>query len=591
MADDTTFDPKDFAAFKAAAPAAAPADDKFDPAEFEASKPSMLKSAGHQLYDIGASAVSGVGKGLSHFAGTGGDLRNLASQGTDYLGNKLGLAPETVDRFKQKAGEAYKATLPINPLAAIAAYGPSSGDVQHGIENVTGEFHAPETTAGKYVQSAADTMANPISYIGPGGLLTKAAMAGASGLGGEAGEELTGSPLGRMAGSMLAGPLGARAVKPNVGESQQALLDAGVNMTPGQLAGGHLKALEDRATSVPLIGSVIQNARYRSVEGFNRAVGNQALESIGQQLPARIQAGHEMVGEVQQRLSDAYDRLVPNLHFIPDHQFAQDIADLQNSARLMPASLNRQFNRILADRLHPDRWVQQQLLPPNTANPNNLPALRYPNIWGLQGQQFKDIESELGHLAGRYTSSSDGGQQLLGEHLNNVVRAMRDNIERVNPQHADELASINRGYAIWARMRDAANKRTTSGGVFTPSDLLAAAKKGDKSAGKNVFARGQALTQEFGEHGQNVLPSNLPTSGTSERAAAMALPAIGSYLLHRPEIAVGAGALMAPYTRAGQWLANRYVAPTTGARASYADAGRGMVPLIRAAASANPYAP
>jgi hypothetical protein len=438
-----------------------------------------------------------------------------------------------------------------------------------------------------YAGSIAESVGNPLSYIGPGGPIPKLLMAAGSGAGGEAGEDLAHAAgfnptAGRVVGSLIGGPLAARGAAPRVGADQRALLDAGMTeMTPGQLGGGWLKSLEDKATSFPILGEFIQNARGQSVRGFNRAVGNQALEPINERLASGTAAGHDTITEVGRKLGAAYDQLVPNLHFVPDYDFAHDIAQLRTDARTMPRSTAQQFERILNDRLHPDRWVQQQLLPPNMPNPGNLPAVRSPPIWGLQGQQFKQVESELTNLAGKYTKSSDAGQQQLGEALNEVVRAMRANIQRVNPDHAAELARINTGWAMFARMRDAAARRSTSEGVFTPNDLLNAIKRGDKSAGKGAFARGDALMQDFAEVGQRVLPSTVPDSGTTGRMLmAGALGGTSGHMLaqalHRPEILGGIGAAMGLYTRPSTWLLNHYAnAPAGGVRDSLAQAGRG----------------
>src|SRR5262249_48271023 len=105
---------------------------------------------------------------------------------------------------------------------------------------------------------------------------------------------------------------------------------------------------------------------------------------------------------------------------------------------------------------------------------------------------------------------------------------------------------------------------------------LSAIKRGDKSVGKGMFARGDALMQDFATAAQNVLPSRIPTSGTSERAAMMAAPAIGEVLWHRPELALGAAGLTLPYLSPVMRGLNAAARPTTGFRRDYAEAGRGL---------------
>jgi hypothetical protein len=544
-------------------------------------------------YDVAASGAAGSGKGMSHFLGAAGDLRGLASGATDAIGRTLGIDPANIQTVKDVASRV--APMPL-------AQGPTSAQVQHGIEGVTGEFHKPETTPGKYASSIMETVANPASYLGPGGLGAKALMAVGSGAGSEAaGQAFQGTSAegpARLAGSILGGPLAARAVKPQLAPAQQMLADRGVTqMTPGQLMGGFPKDIEDKLTSLPILGHFIQSSRGRSIESFNQSVANQALEPIGQRIPRGTAAGHDTVAEVERRLSGAYDRLVPNLHFVPDYDFAHDLATIRQTAQNMPASTVADFDRIINNRLSPNRWVHQINMPPAAAPGSNTLGQPATHLWGLQGRTYKSVESELTRLAGQYGSSSDAAHQMLGERIGDVVTAMRQNLERINPRYADELQRINSGWAMYARIRTAAGNRRTSEGIFTPSDLLAAVKRGDRSVGKGSFARGDALMQDFAEAGQHVLPSKVADSGTAGRTLA-SLASAGGLGYLSPKVLAGVGAASLPYNRAAMAMLNRYVRPTQGARADYANAGRGAAPVARSLATApyggqlsNPFGP
>lgn len=583
--DKPAFDPtKPFEPAQAAAPAGGAEKPAFDPTKpFE---PVAAPQASGTGYDIAASSAAGAGKGGSHFLGAAGDLRNLASRATDAAGQALGIDPAKIQTIKDVASRV--APVPL-------AQGPTSEQVQHGIEGVTGEFHKPTTTYGKYASSIAETVANPASYLGPGGLGAKALMAAASGAGSEAaGQAFEGSSAegpARIAGSLLAGPLAARAIKPQLAPAQQMLVDRGITqMTPGQLAGGFTKDIEDKLTSLPILGHFIQNSRGRSIESFNRSVANQALEPIGERLATRTTAGHPAVAEVERKLSDAYDRVVPNLTFRPDYDFAHDLATIHQNASTMPASTVRDFDRIINDRLSPNRWLHQINMPPAAAPGSNTLGQQATHLWSLQGREYKSIESELTRLAGQYGSSSDAAHQMLGQRIGDVVTAMRQNLERINPQHADELRSINSGWAMYSRIRGAAANRRTSEGVFTPGDLLASIKRGDRSVQKGSFARGDALMQDFAEAGQHVLPSKVADSGTAGRSLA-SLASAGGLGYLSPKVLAGVAAASLPYNRPAMAMLNRYVRPTVGARANYAAAGRGAAALRPFLQSMNPYAP
>jgi len=428
-----------------------------------------------------------------------------------------------------------------------------------------------------FAGTIGEFVGNPASYFGPGGWASKLVGAGLSGAGSEAAGELaqgTGweGPA-RVAGS-FAGPAAARVVAPQLAPEQAMLARRGVTqMTPGQLAGGIGKWGEDALSSVPILGSFINSGRRRSIESFNKSVANQALEPIGERLAPSTQAGHDAVAEVEQKLGDRYDALLPRLTYIPDAQFGADLARIRQRAETLPQSNIDQFERILDSRLGP-------------------PA-------PMHGQLYKEIESELNHTASGYMSSSDHAQREMGQRLGDVVSSMKGVLERSNPaQEAAQLRALNQGWAMFTRMRDAATNRTNSAGVFTPSDLLSAVKRGDKSVRKGSFARGDALMQQFGEAGQKVLPSSIPTSGTSERAMMAGLAGAaadaftgghaGGFLAAHPALIAAGAAGTLPYTRAGTYLANRYANPGA-ARAAFGVTGRGWPAYLRPFTQTNPF--
>jgi hypothetical protein len=182
----------------------------------------------------------------------------------------------------------------------------------------------------------------------------------------------------------------------------------------------------------------------------------------------------------------------------------------------------------------------------------------------MDGRELKQVQSVLRNIANEYRGSSDADQRGVGRAIDSTLEALALNLERSNPTKLKELQAINSSYAMFARMRQAAVQRTTSAGVFTPSDLLQAARKGDSSTAKGSFARGDALMQAFGEAAQKVLPSSVPDSGTTGRALGAAMLGGGAYLGH-PAIAAGVAAGAGGYTKPGMAVTNRYMDPRTRA--------------------------
>ena len=58
----------------------------------------------------------------------------------------------------------------------------------------------------------------------------------------------------------------ASALRPS---AERLLMNEGVKLTPGQMAGGVAKSIEDKATSIPLAGDMITSARRRGIEDLN----------------------------------------------------------------------------------------------------------------------------------------------------------------------------------------------------------------------------------------------------------------------------------------------------------------------------------
>ncbi len=120
--------------------------------------------------DVAKSLGIGVAKGVISLAGLPGDVRTLASAATNYLGQKVGASPETIAAFKRNVAQATPASAALS-LALAGA--PTAQQIQSGVEEVTGEFYKPKTTAGEVAQTVGEFA--PSAAAGPGGIVRKAA--------------------------------------------------------------------------------------------------------------------------------------------------------------------------------------------------------------------------------------------------------------------------------------------------------------------------------------------------------------------------------------------------------------------------------
>ena len=76
---------------------------------------------------------------------------------------------------------------------------------------------------------------------------------------------------------------------------------------------------------------------------------------------------------------------------------------------------------------------------------------------------------------------------------------------------------IDKAYANFKRIQRAAAGVGTEDGVFTPAQLLSAAKAMDRTKDKRAFSEGTALLQDLAAAGKEVMPSKIPDSGTAGR--------------------------------------------------------------------------
>jgi hypothetical protein len=321
-------------------------------------------------------------------------------------------------------------------------------------------------------------------------------------------------------------------VAPNLNAAVRKLIGEGVNLTPGQMMGGVAQRIEDKLTSVPLLGDIIQSARSKGIEEFNKAAYRRALEPIGGKVPE--ETGRAGMESVKNQLSQAYDDLLPKLTYKPDNQFLNNITTLEKEI----TGINPQDAQKVASVI------------------NDVVSSRLDKNGEIKGEVFKVIEEKLGGLAKTYRASQDADQKLMGDAYATALGELRQNLARNNPQYAEQLNKINTGWANFSRLRGAGSMANTAE-MFTPNQLASAVRAADKTAGKGATATGNALMQDLSDAGVQVLPGKIPDSGTAGRSAInSALGALlgggGAYAAQTHPVATGTAALLggaaaAPY--------------------------------------------
>lgn len=294
------------------------------------------------------------------------------------------------------------------------------------------------------------------------------------------------------ANKLAAGASRARA-KPS---AARQLSQQGVELTPGQMMGGVAQRAEDAATSVPILGDAIREARIRGVESFDRAALGRTLDPIGETMPATVDVGRDGVRHAAERISNAYEKALTGVRVAPDSQLSQEFLSVANTPNLTAAQ-RESLDTIMGDM-----------------------SSRFATA--VDGDAWKVIDSDLGKAirAADNASASQPGGTILKDALQRLRDAHLGVLQRQNPEAFQAVRAADAATANLARIRQASQYTGTSarGGVFTPADLNRAVQGMDTSAGNRAFAQGDALLQDLTEPAMQVLPQTVPDSGTPFRS-------------------------------------------------------------------------
>lgn len=295
----------------------------------------------------------------------------------------------------------------------------------------------------------------------------------------------------------VGGAVTGKALDPAIDAAQKALQAAGVRLTPGQAMGGLAKTVEDKLSSFPLLGDLINSRRFQGVADFNRAVYAKAVEPFGAEGAAIVKnadpgnAGIKKVGDfLSAKYEDALARSVPS---VIDKPFKEGVATV---AEMVPEALRGDFVSAV------QRNITSKITPGGTLTPSVAKA----------------AESELGRLSASYKGSSVAAERELGQALAQAQAELRDLVARNNPEVAPLIQAANQGWRTLVQMENAGAMLGAKDGIFTPAQFLNAVKKSDKTVRDRAFARDEAFNSEFARAADKVLPNKVPNSGTADRA-------------------------------------------------------------------------
>lgn len=421
-------------------------------------------------------------------------LTNLLPQGVVQAGNRLnnfiadktglvGRLPEGgVDQQVREAEAAYQADRTASGESGLDGYR-ALGNVLSPV-NLAAASRIPQaaTLAGRIgLGAVGGAVSGGLTPVGEGDFASeKAKQIGAG--------ALVGGAIPAVAGGL------GRLISPNASRNTdlQLLKDAGVRPTIGQALGGFANRVEERATSLPIVGDGIVSARRRSVEDFNKAAISRATDKVG----ARVEnIGQDGVREAGDAISAAYDDALGQITGVRlDGTFNRDLLQLRGMAQGLTTELKNKFNKTV-----------------------NETIKRKASSGAILPDDYKAVDSDLGKLAADYKGSSTASEREFGDAVLQLQALLKQQMLRSNPQVADKLRDADAAWANLVRVEGASKSAKNASGVFTPAQLNMAVQGADKSVRKRAVSRGTALMQDLGNAGQNVLGNRYPDSGTAGR--------------------------------------------------------------------------
>lgn len=290
-------------------------------------------------------------------------------------------------------------------------------------------------------------------------------------------------------------------IGPKIGKYTAQLKSSGIMATPGQFARGAKTTLgnigagiEDKLTSYPIVGDLIQADRGAANDQFNRAVTNRVLKPLGKALSDAIDTGHDAIKYAKTAVTDAYQAVLPKLSGAFDTTFGNRVQAIIKRADFRPEQ-----QAAVAD------IVQRDL------------GKMFDNAGNYSGKALGKVIDKLDKMAAGFKSSQDTYTRDLGDAVSGIREQVLALARRNSPAAAADLKAAGAAHAEMVRLERAA--ANTAEGSFMPGQYGAAVRQSDRTMRKGATARGEALAQDFSKAAQATLPSKVGDSGTFTRAA------------------------------------------------------------------------
>ena len=451
--------------------------------------------------------------------GTIGDVAGgIADSATLGFADEIGAGIDTVTGLRS-GGHDYQANLRNRRQnAAKAGGGRLVGQIAGGVALPMGKLGAAKGALG-WLGTAATGAGYGAAYgagSAEGGIKERAKGAGDGALWGAGG-----GVAGRAAGAGVARALRGKNVSPAV----RKLADEGIVMTPGRRGGPVKRAYEEGVLgTLPFVKAIPQAANRRSIEQLNVAAYNRTLKPIGAKLPMSTAPGKDAVAELSNTVYSAYDDATSKLILGKDKGIVTAANSIKKGAKKAVGASAGQLSAIVDDTL--------MLLDDGP----------------VAGKYVSGILGDLRGEASQFARSSVANERRLGKELWKLHDQLEAGLIRQNGKGViAPLKNARQSVALLKRVEAASAKAPD--GIFNPQQFRTAVTKRGYGTTTSNLAKGQAPLQDLADAAKEVLPAQMPNSGTPERglAAAMGLGGPGAIGMVNPWAGAATGASLLGY--------------------------------------------
>ncbi len=269
------------------------------------------------------------------------------------------------------------------------------------------------------------------------------------------------------------------------------LKEAGVQPTVGQALGGIADTVEQKLTSLPLVGDAIAHARRRAAGELREAAFREAGDAVGATVNETGTAGVQMLQDLS---NQAYDDLTK---FLPEMSITSEFAGSFDNIIKEAGEAAYDTPSLTAGKRFIDDYIK-----PKVGSGKLMP------------DEIRELDSMLKQRISK--AKSEDAKEIFGDIRKQLMGGAADQ----SPEFAEQLAKANELYT----KKSIIQKASQSAEEFTPAQLDNAVKANDKAYGggrnANNYTAGRGPLRELSRAGRDVLGDTVPDSGSAGRVLA-----------------------------------------------------------------------